>query len=120
MNERYRTLFSLISQTMENTAEKAMEQNKEKGDTEAYETSKEMRDNYATLSNNIARDDYILTKNDFANLYIASLVVVKSIEGRIEKEQASVLAYSNDLMPKLKAAMDNPKNAENIFTVEEK
>lgn len=120
MNEKYATLLKLIAQTMEITAEKAMEQNKEKGELKAYKTSQQMRDNYKELYDNLSNKDYKPTKNDYSNLYIGSHIVVSSIQSRIEKEQASILAYNNDLMPKLKAAMANPEEAENIFSVQEK
>ena len=44
MNEKYKTLFALIAQNMENIAERAMEDDKAKNDMQAYKTAKEMKE----------------------------------------------------------------------------
>lgn len=118
MEKQYTILFKLISQTMENTAEMAMEQNKEKGDLKAYATAKQMRDNYAEITNSFSNENYIPDKNAIANLLIGANIVMKNIEARIKKEQISLAAYRTDLIPKLKKALDNPEEVESIFSIE--
>lgn len=120
MEQQYTTLFKLISQTMEIAAEKTMELNKEKGDLKAYATAKQMRETYAALTDSFSNEDYIPDKAAIANLLIGANIVAQNIDARIKKEQASLMAYHTDLIPKLKKAMDNPDDFETIFTIEEK
>lgn len=120
MNAKYKKLLALMAQTMANTAEKAMEQNKEKGDLAAYQTSMDMRDTHQNLVDKLKNNDYTLTKEDYASLCIAAYVVIQTIETRVKKEQATIIAYNTDLLPKLKAAMEDPERAEEIFKEEKK
>lgn len=119
MNKHYTELMRQVSRTMEITAEKAMDENNKKGDSKGYETAKEMRDKYSAISLNFLMEEYAPSKEDFLNLYIASHIVVETLKARIKKEQAALIGYTNDLMPKLKEAADNPENADSIFLLEE-
>ena len=122
MNEKYKTLFALIAQNMENIAERVMEENKAKNDMQAYKTAKEMRSKYARLHDLLISKtvEYIPVKNDIIDLYIAANIVTQQIKVRIQKEQAAVLGYETDLIPKLKQAMENEDEIEKIFTIQEK
>lgn len=118
MNQQYSSLFKLISQTMENTAEKAMEQNKEKGDLKAYATAKQMRDEYTKITDNFStNENYIPDKATLAQLLIGANIVASNIDSRIKQEQKALAAYRTDLIPKLKKAMDEPEKIEEIFKV---
>lgn len=122
MNEKYKTLFALIAQNMENIAERAMEDDKAKNDMQGYKTAKEMRSKYARLHDLLTSKtvEYIPVKNDIIDLYIAANIVTQQIKVRIQKEQAAVLGYETDLIPKLKQAMENEDEIEKIFTIQEK
>ena len=121
MNEKYKTLFALIAQNMENIAERAMEDDKAKNDMQAYKTAKEMRSKYARLHDLLTSKtvDYPPVKNDIIDLYIGANIVLQQIKARIQKEQTAVLGYETDLIPKLKKAMENEDQITEIFTISE-
>lgn len=121
MNEKYKYLLSLIAQNMENVAERAMEDDKAKNDMQAYKIAKEMRSKYARLRDLLTSKtvNYIPVKNDIIDLYIGSNIVLQQLKARIKKEQAAVLGYETDLIPKLKQAMENEDEIEKIFTIQE-
>lgn len=119
MNIKYKELFTLIAQTMETTAETAMEQNKKNNDLEAYKTSKEMRAKYARLHDLLASKtvDYKLEKNDFIDLAIGATVIMKQMNARLEQLRLSYEGYEKDLLPKLQEAANNPENYNEIFSL---
>lgn len=121
MNEKYKTLFALIAQTMETTAERAMEADKKENDLQAYKTAKEMRSKYARLHDLLTSKtvDYIPTKNDIIDLYIGANIVAQQLEARIRREQTALQGYRLDLIPKLEEAMKNEDEIEKIFTIQE-
>lgn len=121
MNEKYRTLFALIAQNMENIAERAMEDDKAKNDMQAYKTAKEMRSKYARLHDLLTSKtvEYTPTKNDIIDLYIGANIITQQFEARIKREQAAVQGYKLDLIPKLEKAMKNEDEIEKIFTIQE-
>ena len=121
MNEKYKTLFALIAQNMESVAERAMEDDKAKNDMQAYKTAKEMRSKYARLHDLLTSKtvDYVPVKNDIIDLYIGANIILQQIRARIQKEQAAVLGYETDLIPKLKKAMENEDQIAEIFTISE-
>ena len=121
MNEKYKTLFALIAQNMENIAERAMEDDKAKNDMQAYKTAKEMRSKYARLHDLLTSKtvEYILVKNDIIDLYIGANLITQQIEARVKREQAALQAYRLDLIPKLEKAMKNEDEIEKIFTIQE-
>ena len=121
MNEKYKTLFALIVQNMENIAERAMEDDKAKNDTQGYKTAKEMRSKYARLHDLLTSKtvEYIPVKSDIIDLYIGANIVAQQIETRIRSEQAAVQGYKLDLIPKLEKAMKNEDEIEKIFTIQE-
>ena len=121
MNEKYKTLLALIAQNMENVAERAMEDDKAKNDMQAYKTAKEMRSKYARLHDLLTSKtvDYVPVKNDIIDLYIGANIILQQIRARIQKEQAAVLGYETDLIPKLKKAMENADQIAEIFTISE-
>lgn len=121
MNDKYKYLLSLIAQNMENVAERAMEDDKAKNDMQGYKTAKEMRSKYARLHDLLASKtvNYILVKDDIIDLYIGANIILQQIKARIKKEQAAVLGYETDLIPKLKQAMENEDEIEKIFTIQE-
>lgn len=121
MNEKYKTLFALIAQTMETTAERAMEDDKAKNNLQAYKTAKEMRSKYARLHDLLTSKtvNYTLTKNDIIDLYIGANIVAKNLEARIRREQTALQGYRLDLIPKLEKAMENENEIEKIFTIQE-
>ena len=121
MNEKYKTLFALIAQNMENIAERAMEDDKANNDIQAYKTAKEMRSKYARLHDLLTSKtiDYTLVKNDIIDLYIGANIVTQQIEARIKNEQAAIQGYKLDLIPKLAKAMKNEDEIEKIFTIQE-
>ena len=121
MNEKYKTLFALIAQNMENIAERAMEDDKAKNDMQAYKTAKEMRSKYARLHDLLTSKtvEYIPVKNDIIDLYIGANIVAQQIEARIRREQTAIQGYRLDLIPKLEKAMNNEDEIEKIFTIQE-
>ena len=122
MNEKYKTLFALIAQNMENIAERAMEDDKAKNDMQAYKTAKEMRSKYARLHDLLTSKtvEYIPVKNDIIDLYIGANIVAQQIEARVRREQTAIQGYRLDLIPKLEKAMKNEDEIEKIFTIQEK
>ena len=121
MNEKYKTLFALIAQNMENIAERAMEDDKAKNDMQAYKTAKEMRSKYARLHDLLTSKtvEYIPVKNDIIDLYIGANIIAQQIEARVKREQTALQAYRLDLIPKLEKAMKNEDEIEKIFTIQE-
>lgn len=121
MNDKYKYLLSLIAQNMESVAERAMEDDKAKNDMQAYKTAKEMRSKYARLHDLLTSKtiDYVPVKNDIIDLYIGANIILQQIRARIQKEQAAVLSYETDLIPKLKKAMENEDQIAEIFTIPE-
>ena len=121
MNEKYKTLFALIAQTMETTAERAMEDDKAKNNLQAYKTAKEMRSKYARLHDLLTSKtvEYIPVKNDIIDLYIGANLVAQQIETRVRREQTALQGYRLDLIPKLEKAMKNEDEIEKIFTIQE-
>ena len=121
MNEKYKTLFALIAQNRESVADRAMEDDKAKNDMQAYKTAKEMRSKYARLHDLLTSKtvDYVPVKNDIIDLYIGANIILQQIRARIQKEQAAVLGYETDLIPKLKKAMENEDQIAEIFTISE-
>ena len=122
MNEKYKTLFALIAQNMENIAERAMEDDKAKNDMQAYKTAKEMRSKYARLHDLLTSKtiEYTPVKNDIIDLYIGTNIIAQQIEARIRREQTALQGYRLDLIPKLEKAMKNEDEIEKIFTIQEK
>lgn len=121
MNEKYKTLFALVAQNMENIAERAMEDDKAKNDMQAYKTAKEMRSKYARLHDLLTSKtvDYTPVKNDIIDLFIGANIIAQQIEARIKQEQTAIQGYKLDLIPKLKQAMENEDEIEKIFTIQE-
>ena len=121
MNEKYKTLFALIAQNMENIAERAMEDDKANNDMQAYKTAKEMRSKYACLHDLLTSKtvDYTPVKNDIIDLYIGANLITQQIEVRVKREQAALQAYRLDLIPKLEKAMKIEDEIEKIFTIQE-
>ena len=121
MNEKYKTLFALIAQNMENIAERAMEDDKAKNDMQAYKTAKEMRSKYARLHDLLTSKtvEYTPVKNDIIDLYIGANIVAQQIETRVRREQTAIQGYRLDLIPKLEKAMENEDEIEKIFTIQE-
>ena len=121
MNEKYKTLFALIAQNMENIAERAMEDDKAKNDMQAYKTAKEMRSKYARLHDLLTSKtvEYIPVKNDIIDLYIGANIVAQQIEARVRREQTAIQGYRLDLIPKLEKAMKNEDEIEKIFAIQE-
>lgn len=121
MNEKYKTLFALIAQNMENIAERAMEDDKAKNDMQVYKTAKEMRSKYARLHDLLTSKtvEYIPVKNDIIDLYIGANIVAQQIEARVRREQTAIQGYRLDLIPKLEKAMKNEDEIEKIFTIQE-
>lgn len=121
MNEKYKTLFALIAQNMENIAERAMEDDKAKNDMQAYKTAKEIRSKYARLHDLLTSKtvEYIPVKNDIIDLYIGANIITQQLEVRVKREQAALQGYRVDLMPKLEKAMKNEDEIEKIFTIQE-
>lgn len=121
MNEKYKTLFALIAQNMENIAERAMEDDKAKNDMQAYKTAKEMRSKYARLHDLLTSKtvNYTPVKNDIIDIFIGANIITQQIEARIKQEQTAIQGYKLDLIPKLKQAMENEDEIEKIFTIQE-
>ena len=121
MNEKYKTLFALIAQNMENIADRVMEENKAKNDMQAYKTAKEMRSKYARLHDLLISKtvEYTPVKNDIIDLYIGANIVTQQIEARVKNEQAAIQGYKLHLIPKLAKAMKNEDEIEKIFTIQE-
>lgn len=121
MNEKYKTLFALIAQTMEGITERAMEVDKKENDLQAYKTAKEMRSKYARLHDLLTSKtvDYTPTKNDIIDLYIGTNIVAQNLDARIKREQIALQGYKIDLIPKLEKAMKNEDEIEKIFTIQE-
>lgn len=121
MNEKYKTLFALIAQTMEGIAERAMEADKKENDLQAYKTAKEMRSKYARLHDLLTSKtvDYTPTKNDIIDLYIGANIVAQNLDAQIKREQTALQGYKIDLIPKLAKAMKNEDEIEKIFTIQE-
>ena len=121
MNEKYKTLFALIAQNMENIAERVMEDDKAKNDIQAYKTAKEMRSKYARLHDLLTSKtvEYTPVKNDIIDLYIGANIIAQQVEARVKREQTALQGYKFDLIPKLEKAMKSEDEIEKIFTIQE-
>lgn len=121
MNEKYKTLFALIAQNMENIAERAMEADKKENDLQAYKVAKEMRSKYARLHDLLTSKtvEYTPVKNDIIDLYIGANLIAQQIETRVRREQTALQNYKIDLIPKLEKAMKNEDEIEKIFAIQE-
>lgn len=116
MDKQYIGLFKLIAQTMENTAEMAMEENKKKDNLEDYRTAQEMRDDYARIKDELSSNkDYIPDKADIAKILVGANLAMTNIDARIKRDKKALMAYDLDLVPKLKKALAEPEKVEEIF-----
>lgn len=100
MDEHYRTLFSLMTQSAANIAEEVMEVHAANKEEAEYENAQRMRDDYLNLYARLTTGKE-LEKADYALLYISAFVVSSQLEARIEKERKTLEGYKLDILPKL-------------------
>ena len=100
MDKRYRDLFTLIAQSVANTAEKVMDLHKSNNEEKEYETAQIMRDDYLNLHDKL-QEEVDLTKADYARLLIGTIIIVNQLEGKIKSEQQALQGYKIDVIPKL-------------------
>lgn len=100
MDKRYRNLFTLIAQTIANTAEKVMDLHKSNNNEKEYQTAEIMRDDYMHLHDKLVAEED-LKKADYARLLVGAIIVVNQLEGKIKSEQKALQGYKIDIIPKL-------------------
>jgi len=100
MDKRYRDLFTLIAQSVANTAEKVMDLHKSNNEEKEYETAQIMRDDYLNLHDKL-QEEVDLTKADYARLLVGTIIIVNQLEGKIKSEQQALQGYKIDVIPKL-------------------
>lgn len=100
MDKRYRDLFTLIAQSVANTAENVMDLHKSNNEEKEYETAQIMRDDYLNLHDKL-QEEVDLTKADYARLLVGTIIIVNQLEGKIKSEQQALQGYKIDVIPKL-------------------
>lgn len=126
INNKYKTLFTIIAQTVEMTAETAMEYNKKENNLSSYKTAKDMRAKYGGLYDRLRlQKDYELTKQDYIDLSIGTVIVTNYIEGKVKEQQEALRGYKEDLIPKLQEVIKVSEEevssvADKLFTLEDK
>jgi len=100
MDKRYRDLFTLIAQTIANTAEQVMDLHKSNNEEKEYQTAEIMRNDYLDLRDKLKTEDS-LVKADYARLLVGAVIVTNQLDNKIKNEQKALQAYKIDILPKL-------------------
>ena len=125
MDKRYRELFTLIAQTIANTAEQVMDLHKSNNEENEYKTAEVMRDDYLNLHDKLTSEEE-LVKADYARLLVGTIIVSTQLDAKIKNEQKALQGYKIDIIPKLDQINNEPDNdkakqlAEEIFSIKEK
>lgn len=114
MDSKYITLFRELAASTAVTAERVLEYNHTKEDEKGEETARIMRDDYQALKDKIteAGDDYVTDRNDAAKLAVASVILAKQLQDKIESLKKALAGYQTDIIPKLQAIVDGSTNDE--------
>ena len=100
MDKRYRDLFTLIAQTIANTAEQVMDLHKNNNEEKEYQTAEIMRDDYLNLHDKLEAEQD-LSKADYARLLVGAVIVTTQLDNKIKSEQKALQGYKIDVIPKL-------------------
>lgn len=100
MDKRYRNLFTLIAQTIANTAEQVMDLHKNNNEEKEYQTAEIMRDDYLNLRDKLEAEQD-LSKADYARLLVGAIIVTTQLDNKIKSEQKALQGYKIDVIPKL-------------------
>lgn len=109
MLDQYYTLFQLIAQNASNLAEQSMEAAQRQGNLGSYRTAKEMRDDYSNLFYKL-KDRKEIDIQDARRLYVASTLMVAKLQSDLTKLQTVIDDYQNNLIPRLKTAIEDEEN----------
>ena len=123
MDKKYIELFTLISQSIANLAERVMNDHQDKGETKEQEIAQTMRDDYMALHDKITAGED-LVKADFARLLVGAIIVNNQLDARIKNEQKALDGYKLDIIPKLDRINNTEADqvaslAEELFKVKE-
>ena len=128
MNKKYQEVFQALSDSAMSSAEIAVKYEQKNGTKQRVDTADEMREKYLALSNKIQASDgaYVPTKNDIVLLLIASVIVSKQLEDRIDSMKKALAGYQTDIIPKLQQVLNEGKDdsevaklVEQIFVIKE-
>ena len=100
MDKKYRNLFTLITQSIANTAEQVMDLHKSNNEEKEYQTAEIMRNDYLNLHDKLGEDQE-LNKADFARLLVGAVIITTQLENKIKSEQQALQGYKIDILPKL-------------------
>lgn len=100
MDKRYRHLFTLVAQTIANTAEQVMDLHNKNGEEKEYQTAEIMRNDYLNLHEKLSSEQD-LKKADYARLLVGAIIVTNQLDNRIKSEQKALQGYKIDIIPKL-------------------
>ena len=125
MDKKYRDLFTLVAQTVANTAEQVMDLHKKNGEEKEYQTAEIMRNDYLDLHDKLVEQSD-LTKADYARILVGAIIVATQLDAKIKNEQTALQGYRIDVIPKLDqinnadSEEEALKIASEIFEIKEK
>lgn len=113
MDKNYIELFKEISQAAEIAAERVMAYDKDINDESGYKTAKMMYDDYCTLKDRLSQDNIErIDRQDYIKLLLGAMIVSQNLEDMVTKQQSTIKAYKNFIIPKLQRIMDETKTDE--------
>ena len=127
MDEKYIKLFIELAHSLELLTERAMEEEKDSGDTENLKTAILMRKNYMEIYDKMRKNGIDqLTIKDFAHLYVASGILVNQLESKKKTIEKAIQGYKIDILPKLNRILNETKEdteaiklAKELFSINE-
>ena len=120
MHQKYIKLFKELSHSVQILSEQVKQYNHEKQDEKGEQTAKTMHEDYVALHNKLSADDFdptTLTKAEYARLFVASLIIINSLETRITNEQNTVKNYKEVIIPKFERIINECENDEQVKTL---
>ena len=112
MDEKYLSLFESIAESSELIAEQVMELDHTEGDENAVQNAERMRNDFRALKDKIKAEPDNLDQAEYGRIFVGAMVVLQSLEKRIQAYQASVTGYKTDLIPKLQRILSEAKTPE--------
>ena len=117
MHQKYIKLFKELSHSIQILSEQVMKYNHEKSDEKGEKTAATMRDDYTALYTKLNADDFdpaTLTRAEYARLFVASLIVINSLETRIKNEQDTIKNYKEVIIPKFERIINECETDEQV------
>ena len=113
MNKNYIELFKEISHAAEIAAEHVMEYDIDIKDEKGFKTAEVMRNDYRALTERLSKDDIErIDRQDYIKLLLGAMIVSQNLEDMVTKQQSTIKAYKNFIIPKLQRIMDETKTDE--------